>query len=71
MLVYNLKHKSHLYEGQHQGIINVYREIGKFLSFVYFLVEWYARAVSLHPGNVIFAQLAFLVNDVIFWLHLE
>jgi hypothetical protein len=35
----------------------VYREITKFLSFVYFLVGMPAGAVSLPLGDAIFAQL--------------
>ncbi len=36
-----------------------------------FLVEWHAGAVSLPSGDVIFAQLACPLNDVIFCLHLQ
>jgi hypothetical protein len=36
-----------------------------------FLVGWYNRAVSLHSGHVIFAQLACPLNDIIFCLHWE
>jgi hypothetical protein len=34
-----------------------------------FLVGWYASAVSLPPDDVIFAQLACPLNDIIFCLH--
>jgi hypothetical protein len=39
-----------------------------FLIVVYFLVRWYASAVSLPSGDAIFAQSACPLNDVIF-LH--
>jgi hypothetical protein len=43
---------------------------GKLLSFVYFLVGWHASTVSLPLGDAIFAQLAWPLNDVIFYLNL-
>jgi len=43
---------------------NVYREIGQFLSFAYFLVRW-------HAGDVIFAWLACALKDINICLHLE
>ncbi len=45
---------------------NFYLEIALFLSFVYFLVGWHAGAVSLPLGNVIFAHLAYPLQDVNF-----
>jgi hypothetical protein len=52
-------------------LVNVYIDIGKLLSFVYFMVGWHASAVSLPPGDAIFAQLLCPLNDVIFCLHRE
>jgi len=45
---------------------NFYRQITKFLRFVYFLVGWHAGAVSRPLGKVIFTQLACPPNDVNF-----
>ncbi len=36
-----------------------------------FLVGWRVSAVSLPPGDAIFAQLACRLHDVIFLLHQE
>jgi len=36
-----------------------------------FLVRWHASAVSLPPGDIILAQLAWPLNAVIFYSHLE
>jgi hypothetical protein len=36
-----------------------------------FLVRWHASAVILPPGDVILAQLACLLNDIIFCIHKE
>jgi hypothetical protein len=35
------------------------------MSFVYFLVWWHPRAVILLPADVILAQLACPLNDII------
>ncbi len=45
--------------------INVLREIGWLLCFVNFFVEWLESPVSLPPVDVIFAQLACPLNDII------
>jgi hypothetical protein len=44
---------------------------GSLLSFVYFLVRWQASVIIVPPGDVILAQLACPLNDVIFCLHQE
>ncbi len=53
---------------------NADREIGLFLSFVYFLARWHASGVSLPPlpppRFVIFAHLAWPLNDVIFYFYI-
>ncbi len=49
---------------------NVCKEIGYFALFT-FLVGWHTCVVSLPTGDVIFAQLAYPLNDVIFCLHQE
>jgi hypothetical protein len=36
-----------------------------------YLVRWHAGVVSLPPAEIIFAQLACPLNDVIFCLHQE
>jgi hypothetical protein len=36
-----------------------------------FLVGWQAGAIRLPPGDIIFAQLACPLNDIIFYLHQE
>ncbi len=45
---------------------SIYREMGYFLSFVYFLSRRHANAVCLPLGDVIFVQLAFPPNGIIF-----
>ncbi len=40
-------------------------------SFVYFFVGWYANAASLHMGDVILAQPAGPLSDVMFCFHQE
>ncbi len=49
--------------------LNICREMGSLLSFVYFLVGWHTGAVSLPPGEAILAQQACTLNDIIFCLH--
>jgi hypothetical protein len=48
----------------------VSREVA-WLPFFVYLVGWHASAVSLPPGDIILAQLACPLNDVIISLHLE
>jgi hypothetical protein len=45
----------------------VYRGIGEILSFVYFCVGWHASSVILLLGDIIFAQLALPLKDVIYF----
>ncbi len=51
-------------------LYNDAREMGQFLSFVYFLFGWYSCAVYLSPADVILAQLSCPLNDIIFCLKL-
>ncbi len=44
-------------------------EIGSLLSFVYFLVRWHAIAVNFPLNDVILAQLACPLIDIMFYLH--
>jgi hypothetical protein len=46
------------------------RKVGSSALFT-LLVGWHASAVSLQPSDVIFAELACPMNDVIFCLHQE
>jgi hypothetical protein len=48
---------------------NVYKEMGYSSALFTFLIGWHANAVSLLPGDVTFACLAYPTNDVIFCLH--
>jgi hypothetical protein len=48
---------------------NVCGEKGLLLSFVYNLVGWHASAISFPLSDIILAQLACLLNDVMFCLH--
>ncbi len=48
--------------------LNVYRETSWLLSFVYFLVGWHDSAANLPIHNVLLAQLAFPLNDIMFCL---
>ncbi len=50
-------------------LLSICRETGECLRFVYFLVGWHPSAVSLPPGDIILAQLACPLNDIIFCLH--
>ncbi len=46
-----------------------YRQIGLSLSFVYFSVEWHCSAASFPFGDIILAQLACPISDILFCLH--
>jgi hypothetical protein len=48
------------------AVSNVCIEIGLLLSFVNFLVRWHVSAVSLPKGDIILAQPACHLNDIIF-----
>ncbi len=43
----------------------------RFSALFTFLVGWHASAASLPPRDVILAQLACPLNDIIFCLHQE
>jgi hypothetical protein len=62
MVVSQEAKKAYINKYYEQGVC---REIFWLLSFVYFLVRWHTSEVSLPPGDVIFAQLACTLNDVI------
>ncbi len=46
------------------------KQVGYSALFI-LLVGWHTHAVSLPPGDIILAQLAWPLNDVIFCLHRE
>ncbi len=50
---------------------NVCRKIGSYSDLFTFLVRWQASAVSWPPSDIIFAQLACPLNDIIFLFHQE
>ncbi len=72
--LYKLKHNFFFFflllQGMYYEAILIERQVSS-SALITFLVEWCVNAVSLLPGDTIFAQLACPFNDIIFCLHQE